>query len=738
MTFELGFRLASYGLAATGFLALALTGEVAPWLVGLGFAGLLVAWWLAGRPGRRDRSPGDASERRAPARLGRVPDRLWTLLSVLVALLVLADLVLFGKALVVAVVELLVALQLIKLLSARSDRDYFQVYAISFFQLLAASTLSESLGFAVSFLLYMLLATWTFLAFHLRQEMAGQPAGDPFAARGLLTLPFLATTTLVALGTLVVTVAIFFVLPRVGRGFFRQAAGEPVRLSGFSDVVRLGEVGQIKTDSTVVMRVQAPAPEALDEPIRFWRGTAFDRYDGRAWSRSVVDKRQLAPDGSGRIVLAPGRPGGRTVRQVVSLEPTDTAVLFGASQPVALEPSPRQGRSFPFVYRDGMGSVTAPWVPYARIEYAVESDLARPPAARLRAAGSDYPPGVERYLEVPALDPRVAALAAAVTKGAETPYDRAVALEQHLRTAYGYSLAVRPSADRPPLEDFLFYTKSGYCEYSATAMAILLRLVGIPSRLVSGFLRGEWNEYGGYYVVRQSDAHTWVEAYFPGEGWVAFDPTPPAGTEPAASGPLGALARYVDALRSRWDRYVVGYSLADQVTAVRAIRGRTLDLAADVRGALAAAGSRLAATLVQLRELELPQWVAWPSLALLALIGLRGRALLRRTRVGAFLERRRLNRELLRLYRRGAALAAARGLPRRPTQTAREHAAAARRAGLAGADGLETLARLHDAVRFGTYRATPVDVAAARAALARLRGPQGDGRRQPPALDSRA
>lgn len=725
MTFELGFRLASYGLVATGFLALAVTGEVAPWAVGLGFIGLPVAWWLAGRPAGGWRP-----------RLAGVPERFWTLLSALLALLALAEIVLLGETLVVAVVELLIALQLIKLLSVRSDRDYFQVYAISFFQLLAASTLSESLGFAVSFLLYMLLATWTFLAFHLRQELAGQPAGEPLAARRLLTVPFVATTTLVALGTLIVTVAIFFILPRVGRGFLHQAAGEPVKLSGFSDVVRLGEVGQIKTDSTVVMRVRAPAPEALAEPIRFWRGTAFDRYDGQAWSRSVVDKHQLAPDASGRIPLTPVRPDSRTVRQVISLEPTDTAVLFGASQPIALEPSAARVRSFPFVYRDGMASVTAPWVPYARIEYAVESDLARPAATRLRAAGTDYPPGFERYLEVPPLDPRVAALAAAVTKEAETPYDRAVALERHLQTAYSYSLAVRPSTGRPPLEDFLFYTKSGYCEYSATAMAILLRLTGVPSRLVSGFLRGEWNEYGGYYLVRQSDAHTWVEVYFPGEGWVAFDPTPPAGTEPVASGRLGALARYVDALRSRWNRYVIGYSLADQVAAARTIRGRTLDLAAEVRAALEAARGRLAAGLAQLRELDVPRWVVWPSLALLALIGLRGRALFRRTRVGAFLERRRLNRELLRLYRRGAALAAARGVARRPTQTAREHVAAVRRAGLAGADGLEILARLHDAVRFGTYRASPGDLAAARVAFARLRGTRGDRRRHQPELDS--
>ncbi len=713
MSFEAAFLLASYGLVAVGFLALALSGEVALWVAGIGFAWLPVAWWLTGRP-----------RAVARGRLARLPGRVWTLVSVALALLALANVWLLGETMIIAIVELLVALQLVKLLSVRSDRDYFQIYAISFFQLLAASTLSESLGFAVSFLLYMLLATWTFLALHLRQELAGRPAGEPLAARRLLSLSFVATTTLVALGTLVFTVAIFFTLPRVGRGFLQQAAGKPVKLSGFSDVVRLGEVGDIKADPTVVMRIRAPAPEALAEPIRFWRGTAFDRYDGRAWSRSAIDKRQFAPRADGRVPLAAPKPGARVVTQTIALEPTDTPVLFGAGQPLAIEFVPGPGRVLPFVYQDGMGSLTAPWAPYTRVEYLVESDLSRPAAVQLRAAGTDYPEALGRYLELPSLDPRVKALALAVTAGTATPYDRAVALERHLRSAYAYSLTVRPSAGRPPLEDFLFHTKTGYCEYSATAMTILLRLVGVPSRLVSGFLRGEWNEYGGYYLVRQSDAHTWVEAYFTGEGWVAFDPTPPAGTAPIEAGALGAASRYVDALRSRWTRYVVGYSFADQVMAARALRGRTLELAADVRGALVAVRARLAAAVTTLRAIEVPPWLAWPSLALLAAVCLRGRALVRRTPVGAFLERRRLNREVLRLYGRAAAAAAARGVARRPWQTAREHAAMVRRAGLVGTDGLESIARLYEAVRFGSYRAAPEDVAAARAALARLNTPR--------------
>lgn len=730
LSFELGFRLASYALVAIGFLALGLSGEVSPVAVGLGFGALPVAWWLVGRPG----AP-------AAARLAALPARTWTALTLLLAVLATANALLFGEEVIIAIVELLVAIQIIKLLSVRSDRDYFQLYAVSFFQLLAAATLSESLGFAVSFLLYMLVATWTLLALHLREEAAAQPPGETLALGRLFTLPFAATTTLLTLGALVVTLAIFFVVPRVGRGFLQRAAPNPVKLTGFADSVRLGEVGDIKTDPTVVMRVRAPAPEALGEPIRFWRGSAFDRYDGVAWSRSVVDKRQVVAGADGRIDLGGEPPRGQVIEQTILLEPIDTPVLFSAGRPLALEAVTAGWHGFPFVYRDGMGSLTAPWKPYSRLEYAVTADLGRPRPDALRHAGRSDPGVARRYLELPPLDVRVAALAADVTRGAASPYDQALALEAHLRSAYAYSLTVRPTAGVPPLEDFLFNTKRGYCEYSATAMAIMLRTLGIPSRMVSGFLRGEWNEYGGYYLVRQSEAHTWVEAYFPGHGWVAFDPTPPAGTVIGSGGGLSRLARYLDAIRSRWNRYIVSYSLTDQIRAARNVQGGTRAAAGRIREALGAAADRAFEALRAIREVEVPAIIALPGLGVLALVLLRGRALVRRTAMGAYLERRRLNREILKLYGRATAVAAGHGAPRRPSQTVREHVGLVRERGLAGADDLESLAHLYEAVRFGRHRATPEDVAAARRALMAIapgRGqPKGGGDRRGHAVDSR-
>ena len=148
------------------------------------------------------------------------------------------------------------------------------------------------------------------------------------------------------------------------------------------------------------------------------------------------------------------------------------------------------------------------------------------------------------YLQLPRLDPRVAPLAEQITASEGNNYDKAVALERYLRTHFGYTLQLGRSAQRDPLAYFLFERKQGHCEYFASAMAVMLRTLRIPSRVVNGFRTGEFNDVTSQYLVRASNAHSWVEAYFPGYGWISFDPTPAA---PARGqngmGPVGALCR---------------------------------------------------------------------------------------------------------------------------------------------------------------------------------------------------
>jgi transglutaminase-like putative cysteine protease len=167
---------------------------------------------------------------------------------------------------------------------------------------------------------------------------------------------------------------------------------------------------------------------------------------------------------------------------------------------------------------------------------------------------------------------KIADLAQNWTQDAETTFSRAREIERRLRTEYGYSLT--PKARGNFIESFLFDVQEGHCEYFATSMAVLLRNVGIPARVVNGYYSTEWNGLSGMFTVRQRDAHSWVEAWMGDNyGWMTFDPTPSAGV--ARRGDRSAIAqtmsRLSDAIRMRWYRYVVDYSFTDQVGAVREI-----------------------------------------------------------------------------------------------------------------------------------------------------------------------
>src|SRR5262249_58907074 len=133
------------------------------------------------------------------------------------------------------------------------------------------------------------------------------------------------------------------------------------------------------------------------------------------------------------------------------------------------------------------------------------------------------------YLQIPTEMPaRVAELGRRITAGKVGPYQKAEAVLAYLRDGYEYTLEMDTDDRKEPLDHFLFDRKRGHCEYFSSAMAILLRASGVPTRNVDGFLGGEWNEYGKYVAVRGGDAHSWVEVWFEGVGWVTYDPTPPS------------------------------------------------------------------------------------------------------------------------------------------------------------------------------------------------------------------
>lgn len=264
-----------------------------------------------------------------------------------------------------------------------------------------------------------------------------------------------------------------------------------------------------------------------------WRGLTFDRYDGRGWRNSPL----LAEDfAAGEAWVDEALPWRRPLRQWIDLERGGDRALYAAGEPLAVN-RPYQAllRSALDNPADGLAALLA-----AGRRYQVLSLVPAAEESVLRGAGVEYPPDVAAlYLALPDLPERVALLAAQVTQGAETPYDQALALETFLRH-YAYNLAVAaPPAGRDVVDYFLFDAQTGYCDYYASAMVVMARSLGIPARLAVGYATGSYDQASRAFVVREQDAHSWPELYFPAVGWVRFEPTAaqPAPLRAPASSP---------------------------------------------------------------------------------------------------------------------------------------------------------------------------------------------------------
>jgi len=174
-----------------------------------------------------------------------------------------------------------------------------------------------------------------------------------------------------------------------------------------------------------------------------------------------------------------------------------------------------------------------------------------------------------RYLQLPADMPdRIRTLAATWVEGVDGDLRRAKRIEAKLRSSFEYDLSSPSGEADQPLDHFLFESKRGHCEYYSTAMAVMLRTLDIPSRNVTGFVGGTYNKFGEFYAVRQGDAHSWVEAYVTGRGWLTFDPTPPGAAVPQTEieGLLASARDFFEAVSQRWNQHVLGYDLRQQVS----------------------------------------------------------------------------------------------------------------------------------------------------------------------------
>jgi protein-glutamine gamma-glutamyltransferase len=485
-------------------------------------------------------------------------------------------------AALLAAVHFLLFVTIVRLYSVTSDRDALFLSMLSFAGVLASAVFTVDTSFLVFFLVFLIFAIAVFVGLEIRKganhAIFPAPSGtQPEHEHKFYKALSLATLCL-ALGAMALGSVLFFVFPRFSAGYFARSGVQPSLMSGFSDNVILGQIGEIKKNNTVVMRVQTGAP--VRYPLLRWRGIALTTFDGRRWYLHDQTSQLKTPDSDGWITLGSRvSMEGRTAVQVqfvTLLQPMASKALFAPARVFALrgnfaaeEGTYSTAVRHSLLSLDSTGSIYNQSQNVGQIRYEGVSLLPVPRPTAARFAGTDYPAEMrEIYLQLPdQLDPRIPELARKITGSANNPYDKSIALETYLRTHFGYTLnlAGKPGAD--PLSYFLFQAKAGHCEYFASAMAVMLRTLGIPSREVNGFLPGEYNDVAGDYIVRASDAHSWVEAYFPGTGWLTFDPTPGATGE--APGMFSRLALYLDWFQLTWNEWVINYDLSHQTQLAR-------------------------------------------------------------------------------------------------------------------------------------------------------------------------
>ncbi len=248
----------------------------------------------------------------------------------------------------------------------------------------------------------------------------------------------------------------------------------------------------------------------------YWRQDAYTTYTGTGWERAPSLERYSGQSSvSGGVTRA-----ADVVRQRIELEARATAL------PAAWEPAGYEGPGATVYASETGGLQTEQPVP-AGSEYTVESQQPVRDPATLADTPQDYPESIETtYTQLPSGTPdRVARLTDRITADTTTPYGKARAIEAWLESTKSYSLNVTRPQSGHTVDGFLFEMERGYCQYFASAMAVMLRSEGVPARYVVGFAPGEQTD-AGTYVVRETEAHAWVEVYFADVGWVRFDPTP--------------------------------------------------------------------------------------------------------------------------------------------------------------------------------------------------------------------
>jgi transglutaminase-like putative cysteine protease len=442
-----------------------------------------------------------------------------------------------------ALMEAILLMIAVKMLEDKRPRDYVQIVLLDLSMVISYAMLSAEKTFIVYCFgrglvstLILLLTTW----------FGKEP--DAFMSAGELR-QFFGRTCAIFAAMLPLCLLLFFGLPRTTMPLFGTRGQYGSSVTGFSDQVRLGDAVSIQMNNKLAFRVEM---DSLGDQTPYWRGMVLDFFEGSMWvsSKSGASRGPFVPDA-----------GARYMEQQIFLEAGNRGYLFALDQPIDVSGLDTISDG------DGAFRYNSPRNIGRRLQYSAISVL----SSRMKPANPEI--DRRRYLGLPPdFIPRLRALTEERTRGMAPRAKIADVMSFLSSPEFSYSLEGLPNA-RDALEQFLFVGKKGNCEYFAAAMGVMLRMAGVPARLVAGYRGGVYNDAGGYYIVQEQNAHVWVEAWDEEAGaWVRYDPTPIG--EGAGSGlsAYDTIALYLDLLDYQWSKLVVNYNWEAQMDLVQNLR----------------------------------------------------------------------------------------------------------------------------------------------------------------------
>ena len=504
-----------------------------------------------------------------------------------------------------AVVALAIYIQINLLVHKNDNRFYYYVYLMSFFLLLAACVESPEPIIGLVLVFFLISSIWAFISLRLHidsQETAGRAEADivriggaPILddSRRLLDLGIAGSVLCVSLLGIFLTAGIFLVTPRIEAGLLGRG-NNIMPVTGLSDEVDLTGGGLITADQTAVMHVELPGlpgGKVRDPYSLYWRTATLPRYDQSRWVRrglsashepDIPDYIGNNRDQRAAEVAREPREGGQLIHQLIYLDsvPNEGVPALDLVQRMRISGNASNRRSTRILWdEDRDFSVRLISAEGARrLTYEAWSEVGeRGTAEELRAAPTNYDELLSvadhDLLTAHDLTQPVVDLAATLTETAGNAYDKAMILTNYLSgPPFLYTLDMPVLPDQHAIDMFITEYQRGHCELFASALALMLRSQGIPTRVVLGYRGGEWEESDSSYTVRASMAHLWVEVLFPGYGWVVFDPSP---IDQDPNRTISYFTRLISgtALKMKmfWYQEVIGFDRGLQLDRLRSI-----------------------------------------------------------------------------------------------------------------------------------------------------------------------